>query len=544
MAIERLSGYPGPATEWGVNEWVTGDMPTAAEFNANFRESIASLARAHLSGLLAGGVCTASGLDITVPSGTTYYSRVGWTLTDDEVVTVPDEATTYIWACSDGVLRQTDSTAPPSGFDGSTACIVTKAVASSGTAALDNSVAQWARRVDASAREVTEGPMRVNYQEGVVAVPLLDLPEGAAPVPPSGAVRLYAKDISGQPEAFVMSEDASEVQLTSAGAVLAANYVRLDGTSEMTGNLKMGSKYVMDSERVVLKETMVVPTDQSNKGCLVVRDVSGRAELFYVDDAPPPGGNNAIQLTSNGSVLASAYLLLSGGTLSGLLTLAQVGAVLTPRASAGAPASGTWAKGQVIADSNAVLWVCTAAGTPGTWARVGNQADLFLDRSGGTMSGNIAMGSNKLTGLAAGTTAGDSVRYEQTVTRPQIFIFGSWADIGAGLTRYIHPQTGSTWASADYAGNVIRVRRASVLKNMRLVTSGTPSGGNFVLTLRVNGSDTGLVITQSAGVSGGLFEETSTTVTIGAGQDFNYKVVNSASNTITITQIGIELMES
>lgn len=544
MAIQRLSGYPGPATEWGLNEWVTGDMPTAAEFNANFREGIAVSDRALLSGLLAGGVCTALDLDVTIPSGTTYYARVGWTLTDDEVVAVPDEQTTYIWGCADGVLRQTDTNAPPTGFDGDTACLITKAVASGGSAVVDNSVGQWARRVDSSTRTVTEGPMAVDYAEGVVAVPLLDLPEGAAPTAPVGAVRMYAKDVGGQPEAFVMSEDASEVQITSAGAVLAADYVRLDGTSQMTGNLHMGSKYVVDSERVVLKETTVLPTDQSNKGCLIVRDVSGRAELFYVDDAPPPGGNNAIQLTSNGTVLASAYLLLTGGTLTGLLTLAQLGAVFSPRASAGAPTSGTWAKGQVITDSNAVVWVCTAAGTPGTWARVGNQADLFLALTGGTMSGNIAMGGNKLTGLAAGSAAGDSVRYEQAVTRPQIFGFGTWADISAGATRYIHPQTGATWSSADYAGNIIKVRRASKLKNMRLVTSGTPSGGSFVLTLRVNGSDTSLVITQGAGVSGGAFEETSTEVSIGAGEAFNYKVVNSASNTITITQCCIELVES
>src|SRR5690242_14798803 len=31
------------------------------------------------------------------------------------------------------------------------------------------------------------------------------------------------------------------------------------------------------------------------------------------------------------------------------------------------------------------------------------------------MSGNLAMGSHKLTGLAAGTTAGDSLRYEQVI---------------------------------------------------------------------------------------------------------------------------------
>lgn len=39
----------------------------------------------------------------------------------------------------------------------------------------------------------------------------------------------------------------------------------------------------------------------------------------------------------------------------------------------------------------------------------------YLALSGGTMTGNIAMGSNKITGLSAGSTNGDSVRFEQAI---------------------------------------------------------------------------------------------------------------------------------
>ena len=42
-----------------------------------------------------------------------------------------------------------------------------------------------------------------------------------------------------------------------------------------------------------------------------------------------------------------------------------------------------------------------------------------------TMSGNLAMGSNKITGLAAGTVAGDAVRFEQLTSAPrQAVVFG------------------------------------------------------------------------------------------------------------------------
>jgi hypothetical protein len=54
-------------------------------------------------------------------------------------------------------------------------------------------------------------------------------------------------------------------------------------------------------------------------------------------------------------------------------------------------------------------------------------ADTKLPLAGGTMSGNIVMGSNKLTGLSAGTTAGESVRYEQVIGTQDLYIpAGAW----------------------------------------------------------------------------------------------------------------------
>jgi hypothetical protein len=41
--------------------------------------------------------------------------------------------------------------------------------------------------------------------------------------------------------------------------------------------------------------------------------------------------------------------------------------ILVPLTVPGAPSAGTWNKGALVTDSNAELWQCTAAGTPGTW---------------------------------------------------------------------------------------------------------------------------------------------------------------------------------
>lgn len=54
------------------------------------------------------------------------------------------------------------------------------------------------------------------------------------------------------------------------------------------------------------------------------------------------------------------------------------------RPSSGPPATGTWAVGDAVQDAAGAWWLCTAAGTPGTW--VGT-----LTTAGGSVSGNLAV---------------------------------------------------------------------------------------------------------------------------------------------------------
>ena len=65
--------------------------------------------------------------------------------------------------------------------------------------------------------------------------------------------------------------------------------------------------------------------------------------------------------------------------------------------------------------SNKTVMTPTASGHPTTKAYVDAADALLLPKAGGTMSGPIAMGSQKVTGLAAGTANGDAVRYEQAL---------------------------------------------------------------------------------------------------------------------------------
>lgn len=70
----------------------------------------------------------------------------------------------------------------------------------------------------------------------------------------------------------------------------------------------------------------------------------------------------------------------------------------------------------VTADNSEWVWTSdNATGTATNYEKLGPTIDLsgYLEKSGGTMSGNIAMGSNKITGLADGTAATDAATYGQ-----------------------------------------------------------------------------------------------------------------------------------
>lgn len=74
------------------------------------------------------------------------------------------------------------------------------------------------------------------------------------------------------------------------------------------------------------------------------------------------------------------------------------------------PATGNWPMGGFK------LTGLAAGSTAGDSVRYEQVFGGFLPLSGGTMTGAIAMGAHKITGLSAGTVAGDAVRFEQLGT--------------------------------------------------------------------------------------------------------------------------------
>jgi hypothetical protein len=131
----------------------------------------------------------------------------------------------------------------------------------------------------------------------------------------------------------------------------------------------------------------------------------------------------------------------------------------------GPPTSGTFEVGEFIVDSTGMVWECTVAGSPGSFMSSATALDLAetiraetaelaeqtraigaesadLPRAGGAMTGPIAMGANKITGLANGSASDDAAAFGQisgagaspaaTVTGPDAL--GASAVVGSGTT--------------------------------------------------------------------------------------------------------------
>ena len=111
-----------------------------------------------------------------------------------------------------------------------------------------------------------------------------------------------------------------------------------------------------------------------------------------------------------------------------------------------------------------------------------------------TMSANMAMGNNKITGLAAGTVAGDSVRYEQAAKIDEST--GANSDIKSltGLTTPLSPAQGGT-------GGTLPVANGGTGANTLTVNSVLLGNGTAAVSALSSGSFGQVLLSNGAGVA-------------------------------------------
>lgn len=90
--------------------------------------------------------------------------------------------------------------------------------------------------------------------------------------------------------------------------------------------------------------------------------------------------------------------------------------------------------------------------------------EALLPTAGGTMTGNIAMGTHKLTGLAAGSGSGDSLRYEQLVGLYLLLTGGTLSgaiNMGSNKITSLANGTATTDAMAFGQNHIVQIVIAS-----------------------------------------------------------------------------------
>jgi len=200
-------------------------------------------------------------------------------------------------------------------------------------------------------------------------------------------------------------------------------------------------------------------------------------------------------------------------SITGGISGAPLGVRLFGANASGAPKTGTWKAGDMVPDRTGVIWICTAGGTPGTWT---SAAALALPLTGGTMSGAIAMGANKVTGLANGSGAQDAAAFGQ--------INALLATTGAsGFALQNGTPNVLTW-TAPNDGNMHRVLVMAVLH-----CTSTETGGAVSLTFTLPDGTSG---------SKAIFAANNTTGAIGVPTSQNGPafMLIEANTTIALVQ--------
>lgn len=170
----------------------------------------------------------------------------------------------------------------------------------------------------------------------------------------------------------------------------------------------------------------ITSTNQQISGSTGVTSVAGTAPILSSGGTTP-----AISLDSTAAITQSNIITGTALKSSGL-TGATAASRYVGATSTGAPASGTFLVGDFVIDQTGKVYICTTAGTPGTWTQVG---------SGG--GGALTLISRQILTAAATTVTFTSIPSTYTCLRMTVNCL--WSGSSGSISMQFNGVTTSTY---------------------------------------------------------------------------------------------------
>lgn len=195
----------------------------------------------------------------------------------------------------------------------------------------------------------------------------------------------------------VISRNASGDSATTATAVITNSNATLNTTNY---NIISWARQAGATSYVILRDGLVINTVADAGGSptgMTYNDQGGTGSTYTALSVIPPGGR-----VKSGRGLGAGFLSLAG-----------------TNNAAGPPTTGAWLLGDVVMDTQFQFWVCTVAGSPGTWQRIGADSGWatptlggsWVQSGGGTLTAGYRLQGNRVTlrgGLNSGSGNGTS----------------------------------------------------------------------------------------------------------------------------------------